>query len=463
LNLYKVHRKDPIKVISYSRAIHKYSGKKSRLKNKFGLSFRYSVEEGKNGKGVINFLDELGYIKTFGFQYDKNNPGNSYQSRMRATQKLIDLIEIQYGISEEKITRDYSKDEIIIVKGLKPKPTTVYVVKNGKRNKETIQRPRKICKTPYTPKVREMRENLELINNVMEEADITLDITDDELMQLNERLNKDSDRYKEAVDFSKTQLHRVFLDRRLDRGGRFYGAWYQYIYKEYRDLILINGIPTVEFDYSAIHPNLIYAIKKISPPNDDLYKLNGYSDDTRKFLKSFFLRIINSNSREVAKKAIREEAFRKGKINVPKDLGNLGDKYLDPLIDKFAEKHKPIADYFFNDCGNYLQWIDSLMAEAILVHFAKKGQPCLPMHDSFIVDCRFGIELYRAMDGMIIEGWKLEIPITDNVKELIIRSLYKVNELSKDWDNDQVVSFMKMAKEWGRSVENAIAESEVED
>lgn len=27
LNLYKVHRKDPIKVISYSRAIHKYSKK----------------------------------------------------------------------------------------------------------------------------------------------------------------------------------------------------------------------------------------------------------------------------------------------------------------------------------------------------------------------------------------------------------------------------------------------------
>ena len=68
LNLYKVHCKDPTKVISYPRAIHSYSGKKSRLKNKFDLSFRYSVDK---GWGVINFLEKLGYIETFGFQYDR--------------------------------------------------------------------------------------------------------------------------------------------------------------------------------------------------------------------------------------------------------------------------------------------------------------------------------------------------------------------------------------------------------
>ena len=104
------------------------------------------------------------------------------------------------------------------------------------------------------------------------------------------------------------------------------------------------------------------------------------------------------------------------------------------------------------------------MAEAILVHFANKGQPCLPMHDSFIIDLRLSVELSEAMDSMNIGDWKLKIPITDNMEEQIIRSLYKVNELSKDWDNDdKAVSIMKMTKEWGRSVEKAIAEAEAED
>jgi hypothetical protein len=298
----------------------------------------------------------------------------------------------------------------------------------------------------------------------MDEADITLDISKEEQAELNEKLIDDWNPYKQAVDFSKKRLHRVFLDRSLDRGGRFYGAWYQNIYKEYRDLILINGMPTAEFDYSALHPNLLYSIKKVTPPEEDLYELDGYSDDIRKFLKAFFLRIINANSREGAKGSIREAAFFKGKVKIPKELGNLGDKYLDPLIDKFAEKHRPIADYFFSGKGTYLQWIDSQMAEAIMVHFAKKGQPCLPMHDSFIIDQRFSDELGEAMDGMTIGDWKLKIRITDNWEEQIIRSLYKVNELSKDWDNDdQAISIMEMTKEWCRSVEKTIAEAEAED
>jgi hypothetical protein len=288
-------------------------------------------------------------------------------------------------------------------------------------------------------------------------------------MELNERLNSDRNPYKQAIDFSRKRLHRVFLDRRLDRGGRFFGAWYQNVPKEYRNCIMINGIRTIEKDYSSLHPNLLYAIKKVSPPDGDLYKLDGYSNDTRKFLKGFFLRIINAQSREGAKGSIREAAFLKGKVKIPTELGNLEDKYLDPLIDKFVEKHEPITEYFFNDCGTYLQWIDSQIAEAGLVHFAKKGQPCLPMHDSFIVDFRLYPELEEAMDGMIINGWKLKIPITDNVDEQVNRTLNKVIEDSKDWEKnkDQLEPYFERLEKTHLSVKKqfaeAVARAEAED
>jgi hypothetical protein len=83
LNLYKVHSNDPTKVIAYSRDRNAYSGKKSKYK-KYGMSFRYSVDEGKHGKPVIAFLEKGGYIETFSFQHDKSNPDNSFQSRMSA-------------------------------------------------------------------------------------------------------------------------------------------------------------------------------------------------------------------------------------------------------------------------------------------------------------------------------------------------------------------------------------------
>jgi hypothetical protein len=74
------------------------------------------------------------------------------------------------------------------------------------------------------------------------------------------------------------------------------------------------------------------------------------------------------------------------------------------------------------------------MAEAIMIHFAKKGHPCLPMHDSFIIDSRLSDELLEAMNGVSIEDKKLGILIKDNLEQLIPRVLEKRIEelLGKD-------------------------------
>jgi hypothetical protein len=438
LNLYKVYHRDPTKVIAYSRDSKWYSDKKGiNCRRKFNLSFRYSVQNPPIGKPVITFLEKQGYIKTFGFKNVRSGSGRSYQSRMRAEQKLIDLIEDHYEIDEQMVEEDYSGEETIIVKGLKPKPTYKYVWKDGKRKNKKFQKKRKICKTPNKPIVRQMRANLEIINALMEQSDIRVIITDEELAAINrKRIKDDLDPINRPVDFSRKRLHRAFLDRRLDRGGRFYGPWYQGIQKEFRQYITINGAPTLELDYSAIHPNLIYAIEKATPPVGDMYRLDDYSEDTRNFLKFMFLMMINAKDANSAKGAIRAKAFgwtkgrkkkqtKKPKIKIPAELGRLQDEYLDPVVNQFIEKHEPIRDYFFSPqrfgfpFGNWLMYLDSQITEHILLHYAAQNIPVLPVHDSYIVDARVFEDLGRIMDKAIYDNFEKTFKISnDNLGEL---------------------------------------------
>ncbi|UCG05045.1 MAG: hypothetical protein JSV83_14075 [Desulfobacterales bacterium] len=439
LNLYKVYCKDPSKVIAYSRDRNVYSDRKGAYRKNFGISFRYSVDEGKDGKPVISFLERQGYIETFSFQYDKKNPNKRYQSRMRATPKLINLITETFNVSHEMVEEDYTGEELIVVKGLKPKPKWIAIVEDGEKRRKKIKRKRRVCKTPDKPAVREMRKNLEIINAVMEKADITLDITVKELLELKEYLRIDLNPYRWDIDFSKKRLHRVFLDRRLDRGGRFYGPWYQNIPKEYRQKIMIDGLPTLELDYSALHPNLLYYYAGVDPPAGDLYKLDGYSEDIRKFLKSFFLKMINSPSPYEAKGSIREDAFVKKKVKIPKELGKLEDKDLDPLIEKLLEKHEPLKKYIFKvkDLGNILQNVDSRIVESVLLYFAKKDIPVLPLHDSFRINAGFYNVLNEVMNRVIEENFGIPIPISDDHEPLLDRTISKIEEQIRRGDYDK--------------------------
>jgi hypothetical protein len=55
------------------------------------------------------------------------------------------------------------------------------------------------------------------------------------------------------------------------------------------------------------------------------------------------------------------------------------------LRDHIIKAHRPIADLFFNSVGNHLQFLDSNIAERLMLHFAGMDAPALPVHDSFIL------------------------------------------------------------------------------
>jgi hypothetical protein len=56
----------------------------------------------------------------------------------------------------------------------------------------------------------------------------------------------------------------------------------------------------------------------------------------------------------------------------------------------FADYHKPIKKFFYSGAGLSLQYIDALIAEKVLNHFTNLIIPVLCVHDSFIIQSKYG-------------------------------------------------------------------------
>lgn len=417
LNLYYAHLSDLERYIAYSRDRSGYKQDKTQK----GFQFSYT-----NVRKVADYFIGKGYV-----EHEKGHSSSeiykqAHLSRMRATRELILHFENNdEGITLDDIPRDTRHEEVIVVKGLKPKPKWVTKIVDGKKTRRKLKRKRKIVKTPDTPAVRKLRINLKSINSVMGQTDIALDVSNRELRELNDRMCGDRNPYIQAVDFSRKSLHRVFLDRKPDRGGRFYGPWYQNVPKEYRPKIILNGAPVVEVDYSGYHPRILYALKGLSLPEDP-YTLDDYpdSDEMRKFLKIFLLTMINSKTPNDAFDGIRGQIHEK-KVVQPPEVPSLHNHILQPVMDMLIEKHEPIAEYLPSgdkdntQWGHTLQWIDSQIAEVVMLHFTLQGYPCLPVHDSFIVDIRLEDELKEIMERVFVHNFQQDIPATDNWDKII--------------------------------------------
>lgn len=202
-----------------------------------------------------------------------------------------------------------------------------------------------------------------------------------------------------------TGLHAIF-NQKLTWGGRLYtqhGDSYQSLSQKDRATIEIAGEPTIELDYSGLHPRLLYAEMGIQYDDKDPYKMIYDSDDKdlRKFLKIMLLAILNSKDRTTATKASNKTL--KDKWDLCKAKRRTGKDTLF-FLDRFEEAHAPIAHLFYTIRGRKLMNKDSKIALRIIDHFAKQDIPILTIHDSFIAPERFKDELRTIM----AEAYKAE-------------------------------------------------------
>lgn len=242
------------------------------------------------------------------------------------------------------------------------------------------------------PEARSWRENLDAINNFLVEQCIYLRAPNAKMAEFSMEFAKpDKDNHDRNISFGSVAMRRIFTAG-LDKGGRFYGGWWQNAPAWARQFIFINEWQGIECDYSGMALRCVYADEGLTPP-DDPYDIGlpgyrGRADPRREFVKDFVNAILNDR--------------RKQHRMDPARLAALGMTQAD-LLRRIEEVHAPIKHHFRTDAGLRMQFKDSQIAEKVMLKLMALDIVCLPIHDSFIVPAPFVRELQAAMESSFEE------------------------------------------------------------
>lgn len=310
-----------------------------------------------HSRTIRDGLSSLGFIVVGRGFYNKAAPKKSFATRIRHTSEFADLAR-EHGLRLNDLFRPPA--EVIALKGAEGG-----AVPDDVRASEGV---------------------LHRYNDFIRRFDLTLppeawqELT--ALIIKGRGTNGKGWKLHKGYDDSRIYLVRRFSES-YERGGRLYDGFWQNMPKAIRQRLLIDGEPTVELDFSRIHPTIIFADKG-QTLDIDPYDVPGFPD-MEAAGKETFNRLLNSR---------RKIAFRNRK-----DRKWFADKeefnrYRDAMIAHLS----PIKDTFQRDYGARLQKRDGELALKILRRCMDEGFPVYPVHDSFIVRASDRDRLHRIMD-----------------------------------------------------------------
>jgi hypothetical protein len=315
------------------------------------------------------------------------------QSVMKPAPKLIKLFE---SLSQDVIEYKAPLQEIIlrskiIIPGVD--------FKTGKpiKIKKQIQ-----LDYPETPNTVAMRKAIKEWNSLRSRTDITLEIPKDVY-----EADDDQERFTyyckliEEGDVVKFKVipkgaYRVFRED-FKHYGRYSAATETLIRKRYRPHFKINGEPTIEVDFEAMHIRMLYNMEGIDY-QDDPYRIAAESFEnpefrSRKLFKKIGLMSINAKDRTATIKAVWKDLLDKG------EEGNITYAIIGSMLDHWLVTHEPIAKYLCTKIGLELMYKDSCIAEKVIKHFTEKGVMVMCVHDSFIIAEKYEGELKSVMES----------------------------------------------------------------
>lgn len=411
LNLYWTYHLCPQRWIGYSRN-----------NNRYGIPFRYNCQriEVHPLIKVTDGLEKHGYLIPGKFHFN-GKPGEGRCTRMRATTKLINLLEEKYNYTIDVVGR-HPDEEVILLKDKKKK----LVWKDD--NKETP----------------EMRKFLNQYNEFIQKTYIDIDYMGYTHIR---RLKNKSPEYLIKLpthlhfDLTKKKMRRIFNNKSYKQGGRFYGGFWMEMPSKLRLRLIVETQKVVEADYSGIHIHLLYnqvgidyGLKKQDP-----YDIPGYgkSEEHRNLFKKLLLAAINAKTgkkRTGETKAIMalQEDINYNRADYPEVIPDLKK-----VIQDFKKHHKPIAEFLCSGKGLKLMYQDSQIAEHVMKSMLKLRIPVLPVHDSFICPKQYSEILINIMTQAYqdITGKKLNsTPYTVRIKQPDEWNRADDNSISPDED-----------------------------
>ena len=378
------------KATNQEASIHKGSGHYTADRYNKTHTYRIHISRAFNG------MEKLGYL----FVTKKgasDGAAGKFLTRYIATSKLTDLFA---GIKPEIISA--------LLPPLGPDAETIICQEKnytGLFNKQGREITHKVL-LDYKDNAESerMRQNVAQINKVLVKNWFDLDVTPAELEAVEEEIREKSKKndYNLHINLANRSLHRTFNNIEFTHGGRFYGGWWELVPSKLRSRIVINGKRTEEYDYSGLHPNMLYAMEGQALPGDPydgLIKnvLEENTKEARKDCKRSFNAMLNAD---------REMKAQPTGIRLSDYNTNWAT-----LSAAIMERHKPIAHHFYTGIGKKLQRIDSDMAEEVMLFFANEGVPVLPCHDSFVMHQGYQEDLQGLMAKVFRDRFGLEISI----------------------------------------------------
>ena len=236
-------------------------------------------------------------------------------------------------------------------------------------------------------------EQLKLNSAMLEATNQTLSAYDDFMATVATTIGST------PVHPSQLSLTRIFSKASFDYGGRLFAPIQNYT-KQTRKYFYLNGEPTIEIDYSSIHPHMLYHKERLEFNGDDPYAIEGFDRDAVKVAFNIML---------------NKEAFGANK-SVAKTISKVVDCDIDTaeaLETAIQTLHSPIAHYFNTGIGLTLQRRDSDIALLVINTFVNElSRPIICVHDSFIVSVRDTETLVLAMNDSYKAVHKDEIDET---------------------------------------------------
>ena len=238
-----------------------------------------------------------------------------------------------------------------------------------------------------TSKTRDMRRVLGKYNEILSQTFIDIPFLEKPYIEYKGR--------KHFVNQHSKLVRRIFNNGTFNKGGRFYGGWWQHISEKQREKILMDDREIIEINYKSLHPILAYANKgidfwktvnvtKYSYFNDSYdVPTNGLKDkkDSRTAVKLLFSTALNAKNEKECFKTFRDQ----WDYEYQPYTGLFSDTFLKQLLDNIRDRHYQIDDMFCSGFGIDLQKWDNDIIEYIVSDFTERNIPILCIHDSFII------------------------------------------------------------------------------